>query len=288
LQIEGWISELYFRCEKNQHSNKASGTLKVMSRIWKRFFVKRPVANSWQGNYTNWQEARDHCTGYDDNLILNKVAESIHKVKAGAAAYERDSVAFEQYSFSVHVRDAMLQASLNNTFRIVDFGGSLGSLYFQYRRFLADKRIHWIVIEQSHFVTYGRKNLADHELQFAYDLDEACVDGIPDLLILSSVLCYLEQPYMWIEKFMGTRSQFILVDRTAFIEGPAERITVQVVPDEIYKASYPAWFLNEEKFIQAFMSQYKLVTSLPDTIDGEDIVDGYRVYRKGFLFERKS
>lgn len=260
----------------------------MIRRLLNRFLKHSRSNNFWSGNYATWKEAEEKCTGYDDQHILDKVAAAINRVKDGKAAYERDSVAFTEYTYSENVRLAILEAVPIDNGQIIDFGGSLGSLYFQYRRFLNKRTFTWSVVEQPHFVDYGIKHLQKDELRFNYNLQEALGYEKPNLLIASSVLCYLERPYEWINKFVELRANYILIDRTAFIEGNDEVITIQVVPDEIYKASYPVWFLNEKKFIAAFQGHYDLVRELPDTIDGEDKVDGRRGYRKGFLFKLRQ
>ena len=97
----------------------------------------------------------------------------------------------------------------------------------------------------------------------------------------------MEKPYDWIDKFCSWNVSYILIDRTAFIEGE-ERITVQQVPSEIYKASYPAWFLNERKLLEALLPHYRLIRELPDTIDGENVIEGMRCYRKGFFLQKRE
>jgi putative methyltransferase (TIGR04325 family) len=81
--------------------------------------------------------------------------------------------------------------------------------------------------------------------------------------------------------------KYIVVDRTAFIEGTKERITVQIVPDFVYKASYPAWFFNEQRFVSAFSAEYSLIRQFDSKFDPVEKLDGMLCYRKGFVFKRK-
>jgi len=259
----------------------------MIRRILSRLFRPSKSFSGWKGNYDTWHEAQSLCSGYDDSLILDKVSNSIQKVKNGEAAYERDSVAFSEYAYSEDIRSAITEALPAEGGSIVDFGGSLGSLYFQYKRFIDEKSFTWTVVEQSHFAEYGKKNLQDEELKFALDLSEACLIRKPNLLIAASVLCYLERPYEWINKFIATGADYILIDRTGFIEGNEERITIQTVPEEIYKASYPAWFLNERKFVEAFKDKYEVVHEFMSEItDSVFLENNKKVYWKGFVLKR--
>ena len=74
-----------------------------------------------------------------------------------------------------------------------------------------------------------------------------------------------------------------MIDRTAFNIENRDRLTLQKVPPEIYDAQYPAWFLNEEKFLAMFKDKYELILDFENNIDKAKIPAKY----KGFLFKRK-
>jgi putative methyltransferase (TIGR04325 family) len=74
---------------------------------------------------------------------------------------------------------------------------------------------------------------------------------------------------------------YIIVDRTAFNNENKDRLTLQIVPPEIYEASYPAWFLNEERFLSLFEGKYILISDF-DAMDQANIPSKY----KGFIFRK--
>jgi putative methyltransferase (TIGR04325 family) len=281
--------ELFIRFFKGVKQSFALRLRRKLGRIL-RSFNKDKGNNLWTGDYQSWQEAQSDCTGYDSNNILNQVASAISKVVKGEAAYERDGVAFKDFEYSENVLSTLLHAfnQKGQPIIVADFGGSLGSLYFQYRTLLKDKIESWNVVEQKHFVDRGKAEFENDILQFYHSLEELCAIKTPDLLILSSVICYLEDPFFWVEKFKALGIQYVLLDRTAFIQGKSDRLTIQHVPESIYPASYPAWFLNEEKLLMSWISDYDIVSELPDTIDGENLIDGVVCYRKGYYFKRKE
>jgi len=244
----------------------------------------------WSGNYSSWQEAQKLCSGYDAQNILEKVKVSTLKVKNGEAVYERDSVLFDTIQYSQNVLNALFTAAEKNKneLHVVDFGGSLGSSYFQYRDFLSRlKELKWSVVEQPHFVECGKNFIQDEHLKFFYSITEAISGKKNHVFFLSSVLPYFEKPYQLIEECLNYGFDYIIVDRTSFIEGETERLTVQVVPEFIYKASYPCWFLNERKFVQSFSSKYHLIDEFDSIFDPKEMLDDKWTYRKGFIFERK-
>jgi putative methyltransferase (TIGR04325 family) len=204
---------------------------------------------------TTWEEARKASTGYDTDLILNKVRDSLLKVKSGEAVYERDSVLFDeiQYSWPLLAGLLWIATQKGNRLSLVDFGGSLGSTYYQNRKFLAHlKELRWSIVEQKRFVECGKREFETEHLKFYEDLDKCFRENRPDAILFSSSLQYLEKPYAVLEKIKSLGFEFILFDRTPLLDKGGDRITVQKVPPAIYEASYPAWFFNRGKFLDFF------------------------------------
>lgn len=260
----------------------------------KRFYRKFvPVSKQygWFGNYLTWEEANAKCKGYDDNSILEKVLDAVLKVKKGEAVYERDSVLFDTLEYSPELLSYFLQVAekMDNRLYVLDFGGSLGSTYFQNISLLKSiSNIKWSVVEQKHFVDAGKKYIETEQLKFYYTIAEALKNNNSDLLLLSSVLPYFEKPYELIDELIHYGLEYIIIDRTPFVNSAQERITIQIVPETIYKASYPAWFFNEQKLVNAFLPKYSLIGSFDCKFDPkENLDDGVFSYRKGFVFRKK-
>lgn len=234
------------------------------------FKIKRWIFNqdnmariAFFGNYTSWDAALKDATGYDSALIFEKVKCAAVAVKEGRATYERDSVLFyeEDYNWPLLAMLLKIAGENRNKLSVLDFGGSLGSTYFQHRKMLSDIDLEWFIIEQKHLVEFGRKNLEDNHLYFFYDVDEFNQNhGHADVILLSSVLPYLSNPCAVIENLCNLKIPYLIIDRTPFLSsGTADRLTVQHVPDEIYKARYPAWFFNRERFFYKISKFYSLV-----------------------------
>lgn len=239
--------------------------------------------NGFSGNYRTWDEACRASGGYDSEVILNRVKDALLKVKKGAAVYERDSVLFEKIEYSWPLLAGLLWiASQNgNNLNIADFGGSLGSSYFQNRHFLAHlPELQWNIIEQKKFVECGKRCFEDAHLKFYYSLDDCLKEQQPGAILLSSVLQYLEKPYTLLQEVINKRFKYLVIDRTAFIEAEGDRITVQKVPENIYHASYPAWFFNEHKFLRFLSGSYTLMADF----ESNDRVNIPSVF-KGFIFK---
>ncbi len=228
-----------------------------------------PAPQIWSGDYASWAEAKKHCTGYDNNLILEKCKSALLKVKNGEAVYERDSVVFDEIQYSWGLIAGLERAALENDDKlcVLDFGGSLGSSYYQNKEFLAVvKDLQWCIVEQPHFVNCGKENFENEQLKFYYTIEECLAKHKPDVLLLSSVLQYLEKPYEWLEKFVALNIPYIIVDRTAFVEAERDILTLQNVPESIYKASYPAWFFDTKVF-EDRMEKYSILVTFESHCD---------------------
>lgn len=260
-------------------------------KIHAKLFRKKCVENKdgWFGDYEYWEDAQKSCTGYDSDEIINKVKTSLLKVKNGEAVYERDSVLFDEIQYSWGLLACLLKASLENNGKlcVLDFGGSLGSSYFQQKEFLGSlKEIQWCIVEQPHYVDCGKKYFENDQLRFYHTIEECLLKHNPTVLLLSSVLQYLEKPYEWIRKFIGLEIPYILIDRTSFIEREKDLLTVQNVPEYIYKASYPAWFFNETTFFSHFES-YLPLGNFESFCDSQQIVNSrYKVKWNGYILKK--
>ena len=245
-----------------------------------------PVKDGWFGNYNDWTSAKNDSTGYNQNQILEKITNSMLKVRNNEAAFERDSVVFYSSDYNYQLLSMLFLVALkcNGTLNVLDFGGSLGTTYYQYRKYLDELNVSWTIVEQPEFVSRGKEMFENENLKFNLTIDECFSGKKVNCILLSSVLQYIEEPYKLIENLLRYKSEYIIIDRTAFIKQDNDRLTVQVVAPEIYEASYPAWFFNEHNLLNAFSGLYELIRDF-DAFDKYNIP---KAYSKGFLLKLKK
>ena len=120
-----------------------------------------------------------------------------------------------------------------------------------------------------------------------YNSVEECVFSAKEKIntvLFSSVLPYLETPYNILEEVFSYKIKFIIIDRTGFTLNDKERITVQKVPNSIYKASYPCRFFAWRSFVKFFEDNgYELMYDF-DALDKVNIPSKY----KGLVFKYKE
>lgn len=262
-----------------------------LARQLKRGHAQPPArdAITFSGDYASWGAAERDSGGYAAPEILAKTRTALLKVKNGEAAYERDSVTFDAIEYEFPLLAGLLRAAAANGggLCVLDFGGALGSSYFQCRSFLAVVReLRWNVVEQPAHVACGRSEFANDQLRFYASIEECLRVEKPNVLLLSGVIQYLPKPYEFLDDVLRHGFDYVMIDRTAFMRDGRERLTVEQVPEWIYKASYPAWFLSRKVFMEKFHARYDLLAEF-DALDATQPEGGEADY-KGFIFERKK
>lgn len=212
-----------------------SSLLVLYQKHWKK--------SGWFGNYASWQAAENDCDGYDSAAITARVVEATRQVRDGKAAFERDSVLFFEEAFDTSLLNILGKIRANSSEKpliVLDFGGALGSTYWQHRRVFDTWNIKWIVVEQTHFVEIGKTEFENQQLTFAFSIEEACEKETPHIVLFNSVLQYLETPYAFLEAVEKQNIPSLFIGRTPTFDGENNQITQQIVPPNIYKASYPS------------------------------------------------
>jgi putative methyltransferase (TIGR04325 family) len=194
----------------------------------------------------SWGAAQAQSYGYNDGEILGRVKASTEAVLRGDAEFERDGVVFDTPQYRWPVLAGLLGvAARDGELKVLDFGGSLGSLYWQHRKFFTGVKVSWGVVEQSEFVTAG-KTLDQNSINFFYSITEYLESVTPNVVLLSSVLQYLPNPEQTLRELLATPADTLILDRTPISSTASNIPCLQVVPQHIYTGSYPAWVFSKD------------------------------------------
>ncbi|MCI8557257.1 MAG: methyltransferase, TIGR04325 family [Lachnospiraceae bacterium] len=220
--------------------------------IWKRTHLNENLY--YFGRFDTWEEALQESNrlggDYEDQEIIERVEEATQKVRQGEALYEQDGVCYYEENNNWELIASLLYTkSMLGRISVLDMGGALGSTYFRYRSLLVDMEADWCVVEQKHFVDRGKEAIP--EIDFYYSVDEAVTLGnMPNTLLLSSVLMYLNEPYKMLQDMLKKRFEYVIIDESAFFtkENAKDQIMLQHVPASIYEAVYPTHIFGLNKF----------------------------------------
>jgi putative methyltransferase (TIGR04325 family) len=169
----------------------------------------------------------------------------------------------------------------------LDFGGGLGSSYFQCRSWLNNlATLSWRVVEQPNYVKLGRAQLADQVLSFFDCIDKSTAGHSPNVAIFSGVLQYLPDPSSILARIAEIGIRHIIIDRTPIISGKRNILAVQVVPVRILDSSYPVRLFSRQSVLQPLEGKYRVMAEFP-AVDG--MLGGLRrrVEFRGFILEKK-
>ncbi|HVZ52163.1 MAG TPA: methyltransferase, TIGR04325 family [Pseudolabrys sp.] len=234
----------------------------------------------YSGSYRSWDAAKRDAVGYDDPAILEKIRQSALAVKDGRAAFESDSIAHAKPEFRWPLLACILTVALQrktsdgSALHILDFGGSLGSVYFQHRAFLERiPALSWSIVEQPHFVRCGNAEFADDRLRFFDTIAQAGARGPIDVAIFSGSLGYVDEPYKILAEVAALGVRSIILDQLQMFDRADDEFKLQHIKPPLYSAKLAVRFFAKRKLLASLNAAgYELVAPLPI----------------GFFFERRS
>lgn len=245
------------------------------------------------GSYNTWNDAMTECDGYDDSTIINKVIQSVESVLKGNAAWERDGYLFYEPKYVYPICAAVLRCAVYNRnkgktgVRVLDIGGSLGSTYFQNKKYWSVMDdLEYVIAEQDNFYEYGHKHLEDKTLKFINSRDEFGIHGKFDIVLFSASLQYIPTYKEIMEKVMKINPCYIIFDR--ILIGEKKRICKELVPEYIYKSSYPVIIFSEEELIDLVTSDYEMIEKDGSSVPENAYFLDENVESRFYVFQRKN
>lgn len=253
----------------------------ILLKLLKKNFFKNHKAFT---TYPSWKEAQKASTGYDEDNFIEKLRNSAKLVFDEKEIYERDTVIFNKIQYSWPLLASLIFASSKcKTLKIIDFGGALGTSYHQNKRFLSKihKDFKWRIVEQSKLVNIGKQEFTDKFVSFYNTIEEASEDQV-NVVFFGGSICYLENPYNYLEAAIKTKAPYIIIDRTPIIRDLDDTFAVQHVHSSMYEASYPIRNFSYANFVKPFEKEYILIEEWTCDLQGDS-----ESTAMGFIFERK-
>jgi putative methyltransferase (TIGR04325 family) len=126
-------------------------------------------------------------------------------------------------------------------------------------------------------------------LKFYYSIAECIQQAKPNVVLFSSVLQYLPEPYLVLDEVIRSDIPYVIIDRTPFSSDVRDRIAVQHVPPSIYKASYPMRIFGGQSLHGVFRDQYEVLARFESNWDGSssEICGGLEFRSSGMILRKK-
>lgn len=242
----------------------------------------------YRGPYADWASAQAQTGGYDAGTILHRVSNSTRRALSDPSLYEQDGSVLRGPAPESPVLHAMVATAARDGGRlsVVDFGGGLGSLALRWRSALEDvSDWRWCVVEQPHFVAEGARLFSDmHHLSFTSSIEDAR-QASPNVVLASSVLQYLPNPFETLDDLVALDARTIIIDRTPFADDGVERILAQHVPASLGKASYPLRMFARADVEARLRPRYQRVQAF-NSGDEPIRIRGASAHYRGSIWER--
>ena len=223
--------------------------------------------------------------GYHSVNIIEKVRESSKLVFDGKATYERDSVIFDEIEYSYPLLASLLFVAANSkSFKVIDFGGALGTTYQQNRKFISKIKnvCEWRIVEQEEFVAIGKSEFTNKILSFYKTIEEANKDGV-DVVLFAGSINYVKNSYDFMAKAKEIKAPYIIFDRTAITNEMKDTFSVLHSSANIYVASFPVRNFNYNNIVKFFIDEYELIEEWVCDLQADPTTTAM-----GFIFKRRT
>ena len=241
----------------------------------------KPYPYGFSGDYATFEAAAAQCgDGYSSEEVVRKSLERAKTLQREAPI--ADSV--EPHTLRLlGVLHALLKPQTQ--LRVLDFGGGLGTHYFRLRHLLPKGlNVRWTVCETKVMADAGSKNFSNEELRFVDSL-EALNGETFDCVIASGSLQYVSEPERVLQQ-LSKYSSTVVIDRVPLQQSGKSRVTIQKIPPSIFKASYPAWFFDEEMWVRT-LKKFADISMTWTCPEDSVFIDGTALSTKGYALVRR-
>lgn len=217
-----------------------------------------PRAIRFDDRVQSWKQAQDQSTGYEDPEITNRLVMASQAVRDGRALAQRDGILLEREIIDWPLSACLLLEILGGDSPcVVDLGGGLGGTYRIMRSLLpAHISLDWLVVEQPSVVEVGEREFSTQELRFC-EFEKFGFDATRNtLLLISNSLQYIPEPEATVRSFIDGGVFSVIVQGVPTVDTRLAKIpSIQRVPGNMVKSSYPAWLFSPKIFSALASSQ---------------------------------
>lgn len=189
-----------------------------------------------------WEEATDASHGYESNVVIHTM-------------YGHENSHGKNFSLTLESRHVQIVAALGvaiqqkETLRVLDVGGARGEYFEIVQNLFSGTKIDWTVLETPSLVPRTVSERRGNS-QITWTSEQSTCIGPFDVVLLSSVLQYVEKPNELLQDMSRLTSKLI-INRLPLISGLQDEVAVQHLRMYGRRGSYPAWFFSESRFLEA-------------------------------------
>lgn len=270
-------------------------------KIYLPSFIKRLIPNKlksiyynfkfsnvkFAGPFKNWNEANINSSGYQNKDYFNKVLRNILFSMDIDNIYERDSELVYDKKCPLRIIN-FINRNFKNKLKVIDFGGSLGSFFFQNKSKIKSKSIKWAIYEQKSLSKIGKKFITHKNIFFLNKMIE--IKRLkPHVVLFSSVLEYLHNPKKHINDLLKIKSiRFVIIDRLLISNSNIDEIYVQKNPKKYFSMNYPCRIFSKRNFLLNYFKNLKLINTGNSYVGKPFFLNGKKIEYKFFILRIKK
>jgi putative methyltransferase (TIGR04325 family) len=210
----------------------------------------------FDGPFPTWDTASQAATGWDSPAIVEQAVSAALQVIEGKAAFERDSRPYDRIIYSPTILAALLLAiERYRRLNVIDFGGALGSNYYQNIKLLrAAPRtpVAWNVIERPALAKIGRDRFQTAELRFHDDLADLEIEDAA--LLFTGSLQYVADAFGLLEQVVASLD-IVALDNVLVWPQAEHAVFVQHLDRTRFgQVSLPTWCFAKDRLAEWFTS----------------------------------
>jgi len=252
---------------------------------------RRPSAKT----YETYEAALADADSYEDPLLTELVA-----AKGKQFAENLQSTNELDYSH-LRILLALVGSPTSQPLRILDFGGGSGTHYWVAKKLLGESvELDWRVVETPAMVeAVKRYELANNELTFYSNVQDATAGVTFDAVYASSSIHYTPEPYKTLEELCNVSSRRLIITRTPIADheiillqesrlrdnGPGQlpQSMESIVGQKT--VSYPVSILSERNLCRVLTQYGKQTTTVKeDRVRLNSSIPSYQMY--GVIFDK--
>ena len=233
---------------------------------------------------SSWDDALKNSHNYNQDKLINNIFLATQNVLKKKYKYESDGINFNYLNIDNNFLESLKKCIKKENTILLDFGGSLGSMYFKYHDLISkNKYIELLIVEQEKIFEKSKILNFPINIKFFKNIDEIQVK--PDIILLGSVLQYIEHHNKLLKKLISLKPNYIFIERTIFSINNLEPIYIQENYFKLKKTSYPVRAISLKLLIKFMLKANYIIMN---KYENKDKITGDNVKVNSILFKKKS
>ncbi|MEI8024673.1 MAG: methyltransferase, TIGR04325 family [Actinomycetota bacterium] len=206
----------------------------------------------------NWESAVSESSGYQSPQTISTIEGSDPVVDKRTADQNFLGNRYLQVASAILSGLNPEELKSKNTIRVLDIGGGLGEYFFLLRDNLPNLKFEWLILETPALCELAKSKHADTSgISWTNTLNDSSQTF--DIVLLSSVIQYVEKPFVLIEMAMQ-KAPLLIFNRLPFSAKPHNLVCIQRPGLFESKGSYPVHILSEQLFISYLSTRGQIMS----------------------------